>query len=141
MRCPDCNKFVSFDYPEPEIMSEDISGDEYTAEVRVVLACADCGTELKDTELTVTIDVAGEHDCENADDDGSDHGYSIDNSSAEFSERRATTDAKGKPSKPRYQKQYYGAELTVELTCAACGESITVNGSADEQASGFNELV
>ena len=140
MRCPDCNKFVAYDYPEPEIMSEDTTGDTYTADVRVVLACADCGTELKDAEMSVEIDLSGEHDCPKADDPDADTGYSIDNSSAEFTERRTTIGPKGKPIPFRYQKQYYGAELTVELTCSACGDTITVTGDTEEQASGFNEL-
>lgn len=53
MRCPDCSKFVSMENSDPEVndISVVYNGDHtftVTAEVRLVRACADCGTELKD---------------------------------------------------------------------------------------------
>lgn len=64
-RCPDCNKFVSYEdppqtetYSEPEVSSSNC----VEGAVRVVLLCGECGTELKDAEVefSVTID----HKCE-----------------------------------------------------------------------------
>lgn len=139
MRCPDCNKFVSYGEQEPEIENEEMDGNELTVSVRVVLPCGECGTELKDASMDVWAEV--DHDCPMADDEDTEHGFTIDSTSAEFTERRVTTDAKGKTIPFRYQKQYYGAEVTVDVTCNACDETFTVTGSAEEQASGFNELV
>jgi hypothetical protein len=48
MRCPDCNKFVSFDEPEIEGDDPDIVGTAVSGNVRIVLKCADCGGELMD---------------------------------------------------------------------------------------------
>lgn len=70
MRCPDCNKFVSYDESaEPEAMLEvETDGtDEATVSgtVRVVLTCAECGTELKETSFDVdeTVEVPEAHTC------------------------------------------------------------------------------
>lgn len=53
MRCPDCNRFVAFDYEqEPEVdLSPMFTGlQEVTTEITVrhLLTCAECGTELKE---------------------------------------------------------------------------------------------
>jgi len=58
-RCPQCEKFVSFDveYNEPEWSNEleiDVNGD-ITGELRVILSCADCGEEMKDYILCVEL--------------------------------------------------------------------------------------
>lgn len=54
MRCPDCNKFVSYaNDEEPEIDTEEIDGvGNYTIEVRLPKNCAECGTELKSNSFT-----------------------------------------------------------------------------------------
>jgi hypothetical protein len=52
MRCPDCNKFVSFDEADPEVNDLDVSDNgSVTASVRIVNTCAECGTELKEAML------------------------------------------------------------------------------------------
>ena len=51
MRCPDCNKFVSYDEPEVEVNSINVNGEAVTASVRVALNCADCSTGLKEAEI------------------------------------------------------------------------------------------
>jgi len=62
MRCPDCNKFVSQEAGDPET-SEDVSGDTLTVEVRIVQNCVECGTELKESTLTLERDLSDEgHD-------------------------------------------------------------------------------
>ena len=43
MRCESCNKFVSYDDPECEVESLDLSGDTIIASVTVTLNCAECG--------------------------------------------------------------------------------------------------
>jgi hypothetical protein len=59
MRCPDCNKFVSYDdttEPEHNLEIND-NGDgsmQVTGDVKIVLTCAECGTELK--EYTFEVD-------------------------------------------------------------------------------------
>ena len=58
MRCPDCNKFVSFDEADPEVNTLGIDEDgQVNAEVRIVNTCADCGTELKE----ITFEMEHDH--------------------------------------------------------------------------------
>lgn len=60
MRCPDCNKFVPFDEGDVDDIEAEI--DEDTGEVmisgRVVLPCAECGTELKELNVDETVQTA-----------------------------------------------------------------------------------
>ncbi len=58
-RCPDCNKFVSLEEVEPEVNTLEVDEEGIIeADVRIVNACADCGTELKE----YTFDFDGESD-------------------------------------------------------------------------------
>ena len=145
MRCPDCGIFVSYggDY-EPEIESEEIDEAELRGEVRVVLDCADCGGELK--ELVMEYEVEIEHDCpaaatdaenEEADEDQ----YEIQATSTQFTDRQQTTDRHGKPIRnPRYQRTYYGAEITTTIQCTRCEEEFDVETEVEDMASSFEEI-
>lgn len=54
-RCPDCNKFVSFEEVEPEVNSLEVDSSGYvTAEIRIVNECADCSTELREANLDLS---------------------------------------------------------------------------------------
>lgn len=77
MRCPDCNKFVAYDTEqEPEVGDEDVTGSDglytVTAEVRRVLSCAECGTELKDLSFSLSAEVAVDEPCTREDEDEDD---------------------------------------------------------------------
>jgi membrane protein involved in colicin uptake len=58
MRCPDCNKFVGYDDSnEPEADDADVDADgRVSGTVRVYLACAECGTELKEANFDLESD-------------------------------------------------------------------------------------
>lgn len=71
MRCPDCNKFVSLEMQDPEVNVQleiappDKDGTwvgadifHLSGEIRIVRACAECGTELK--EYTFSLDETAE---------------------------------------------------------------------------------
>lgn len=131
MRCPDCSKFVSFDQQEPEIEA-DLDGETVTGTVRLVLACAECGGELKEANLDFEADV--DHECGNEE-------YEITDTSGDVNDRYETTDKNGKPISPRYQKHYYGADISITVHCSGCDEDIAVSALVEEQASGFDELV
>lgn len=62
-RCPDCNKFVSYDEPQAEAVSDpEVSSSQcIEGSVRVVLNCGECGTELKDAEIEFSITI--DHEC------------------------------------------------------------------------------
>jgi hypothetical protein len=60
MRCPDCNKFTSFEAIDPEVECLSVDGDGINADVRVCLTCADCGVELKEYLFQVSDQVPDE---------------------------------------------------------------------------------
>lgn len=150
-RCPDCNKFVSNEETDPEVESveiEDVSAPselddvpndtddadaEITASVRIVNACADCGTELAEAELepTTTITIPGPHRLPG-------HEISVDETG---SSRTSRSEGKG-----RGMRTFYGATIDVEVSCscgkmlAADGKALTAELSDDVQASGMDSL-
>ncbi len=151
MRCPDCNKFVSYDEPQAEISQVAVSGTEIQADIRVVLNCQDCGTELKDNEFNTQVEI--EHECkpveQREEEWKPDTDYKPDDSEKfevenegdpEGSGRVESKDRHGKPIKnSRYMKTFYGYTLEVGMKCRACGEMFGVHVKDEEQANGFNE--
>lgn len=58
MRCPDCNKFVGFDEGNVDEITAVIDDNGVICvSGRVVLPCADCGTELKELHVEEEYDV------------------------------------------------------------------------------------
>lgn len=139
MRCPDCNKFVGNEQAEPE-MNLDISLEgeakdpgnaTVTGDIRLVLACADCSTELAESNQSVDIDVELVHD-ENHE---GDHEVTLSDESAETTARYD-----GKPGTPsRYRRHFYGAEITGKVTCS-CGAEAEFSETVEEQAGSFDQL-
>jgi hypothetical protein len=150
MRCPSCEKFVSYDTEvEPEEQTEpEVTDQTVTAEYRRVLTCADCGEELKEA----TIEIDGEISCDlpcketkqgkKLGEEEPEHEWTVESSSASATERSQTTDRHGRPiTRARYMRHFYGVEVTVELKCQKCGTEHSQTFDNDEQASGFDELV
>lgn len=134
-RCPDCNKFVGNEQADPELnlevsLNEDKSAT-VTGDVRMVLTCADCSTELAEANSDVEVELEHIDIAE-----GTEHDVEIESESAESTDRYD-----GKPNTPsRYRRHYYGASIsgTVKCTCGATADFIT---EAEEQAGGFDSLV
>ena len=152
MRCPSCEKFVSYDTEvEPEEQSEpEINGEQLTATYRRVLTCGECGEELKDAEIefdeTLTIDepegakYPDHEDWAKCPVTGEEHEWSIDVSASATMDVEKT-DRRGRPIKnSRYAKTFYGVELSGTATCSQCGATATIQTQNHEAASGFNEL-
>lgn len=138
MRCPTCNRMVSFDEPRVEVESEDLDQESMTVTgtVGVTLPCVDCGTELKGTSLDY--EVCFNHSC----DGKSEEETELQEVTADPMDRFEDKDRNGKPIKnPRYQKHYYGATVTATIVCGKCGETIESSVDVEEQASAFDELV
>ena len=150
MRCDSCQKMVSYGEVEPTIEDTTVNCEENSGSVdvnvRVVLPCGDCGTELAETTLDITIDF--EHECK-PDDTGAiippegDQFTIEDELEVEATEDfrpKTTKNKKGveKPVPTRYQKHYYGARVFGSVHCNRCGEDIPVEGSDDCQSSGFD---
>jgi phage FluMu protein Com len=153
MRCGDCNKFVSYEEPEVEEDSCDVSGSEVEASVIVTLPCAECGTSLK--QYTFELNEGIEHECtpelyashsKGLDDSeiigwDDEAEYEVENSDSwESTDRYENKTPKGKIiTNPRYMKHYYGVTGTVTVKCLKCGEIIAVELSDEAQASEFEE--
>ena len=150
MRCPDCNKFVSYDEPQAEDVEVSLAGKAVSVDATVRLNCQDCGTTLK--ESTFNVEKEFEHECkpdaerENTwkpDEDfkEGDEVFEIEaEGDAEGTSRLQTTDSKGKPIKSsRYMKQFYGFSIEPEIKCRKCGETFSVSLTDESQASSFDE--
>lgn len=138
MRCPDCNKFVSYDEPQVTLNDVSVDDDTVTASASVALNCQDCGCELKTAEIEAQATI--EHACDKAVAEGEEQ-YEIEtDGEPEGTSRVQTVDRHGRKIRSaRYMKTYYGFELATEVKCNGCKEQFTVNVSADEQASAFEE--
>jgi hypothetical protein len=172
LRCEPCGKFVAFEPQEPEA-NVDIDKTHVSGDIRVFLSCAECSAEMKEASFQIDEDFTEElglceilkkgKEPEYKDSDG----YVLADSSievnVELTERRITGEKKvlkraskhGKageeifvPWKPRYHQQFYGFELTVNVTFRFSKEgeedktreaSRTV--SDEIQASGMDELM
>lgn len=141
MRCPDCNKFVSYDTEQdPEVESEDVDGEgTFTASIRRVLTCGECGADLKETTFDIEQSADVPAKCEK--NDGGAHDFSVLECSASPTERTQTKDRHGKPIKSaRYMKHFYGIEGEAQIKCDHCDHEVTVQFSDEAQASSFDEL-
>lgn len=118
-RCGDCNKFVGVDADaEPEVNDIDVSDDGVvSAEVRIVNACSECGTEMHEyTFNNDNEDVAEavrEHR-EKCHDEGESGDLSVEEDDSERVER---TEGRG-----RGMKRFYGYHLNFTVTCN-CGKT------------------
>lgn len=138
MRCPDCNKFVSYDEPEVEVTVDPI--DAATGEnpsvvgvsVEINLNCQECGTQLKSATEMTDVAVVYPDDLKPCTDEDGEHQWECDDLDAEPSVR---SEGKG------FAKTFYGASLTGEVVCAHCDQRGEVGGTVEVQASSFDEMV
>jgi len=150
MRCPDCNKFVSYDEPQCEVNSVEVDDDSVRASVTVQLNCQDCGGTLKDAEIESDFQI--DHACKpkaernkdwEPDQDWKDGDCQFeveDDGDAEGTSRLQEKDRHGKPIKHhRYKRAFYGFTLESQVKCRKCGEIFSVSLEGEEQASSFNE--
>ena len=60
-RCPDCNKFVAYDDSQDPEHNVDVDPEgRISGDVRIFLACEQCGTELKEGSFDVEKDLSVE---------------------------------------------------------------------------------
>ena len=138
--CTSCQKFASLEAAEPETpdVTVNAESEEVSGEIRLVLACADCGGELKETNLEFVANVNDLYDHAVACDKADNLEASVD--SVETTDRYADKDRHGKPIKSfRYRKHFYGVELSGTITCG-CGSTWEWSTTAEQQAGGFDEL-
>jgi len=136
--------------PEAEVQS----GEDFTAEiedkrliikcepeVRVIIPCGECGTELKDT--TFNFEMETEHECKKLPKGKkAKEEIEIEGSiEAEATDDYKTKDRHGKAIKnPRYQAHLYGAAVTASVTCPFCQEQIEFSDHDEIESSSMDEL-
>lgn len=145
MRCPDCNKFASFDTevdPEGDLeVSEEgmLSGD-----IRRVLNCADCSQELKEATLNfdqdlndvLTLPIGATEEQEKCE-----HDWNWTGSTPSMNPTDRYDDKGGKIKQLRYMKHLYGVEVVGEVECTKCKVMGQYSCSQEEAAGAFDELV
>jgi hypothetical protein len=145
MRCPDCNKFASFDdsnEPEADDANVDDEG-RVTGNVRVYLTCAECSTELKEASFELEADFSEaveahkkaakekDDDAEKPEDEREEHDLDVEVEC----EMASRTVGKG-----RGMKTFYGYHATVSVSCS-CGHKFADEERDDDmQASHMDEL-
>lgn len=138
-RCPDCNKFVSYDLPHTveEKQGPEVDGENVTASVRLVLNCGECYTELKEANLDLEAEV--KHECSVLDPEDEETGpdYELVDDDNLSNEWEATDRTEGKG---RGQRTFYGASLTTKVKCVHCEEEVEVELADDVQASNFEDV-
>lgn len=151
MRCPDCSKFVAFDEPNTDNITVEFDDYTLTLSGELILPCAECGTDLKSASLEASEDVEDHFpEIENEDADNIVIEYEM-TSDPDISptDRLENKDRHGKTiNNYRYMKHYYGVEATATIKRTVKHKSKVISEdeadvsiSAEEQASGFDELV
>lgn len=127
-RCPDCNKFTSKNTEvEPEITQDpEIEPDgSVSVSVKIVNECADCSTELEESEFELT----GEADVSRHEGDGHE---------LECGEPEVTrTDSGG----ARYAKRMFGVEVKVPVSCSCGGLEQDVVMKGEVASSAMESLI
>lgn len=143
MRCPDCNKFVSYDdSTEPEIDVDIDDKGNVTGNVRIVLTCQECGMELKEATFDIDMDFSDAFDDPADEWDVEATGELECRVQTSMEKRLKSGKVKVVRFKPRYYKTFYGARLGVTVTNGEGGGKREVEREwYDEvQASGMDEL-
>lgn len=129
MRCPDCNKFVS--YGEAEIQSvEDqgeLKGGRIAIEAEITIPCGECGTALKEGRVEGELKTAlpAWCTCETAE-----KWEWVDGPEGKPFERAViSVGKKGRPLKKHINE--YGATITGKIHCEGCQQSVDVSFETD----------
>ena len=143
-RCNSCNKFVSHEAElEDESPGSDINGTSISVSAVVNLNCQDCGETLKN--CTFDFDEEINHDCQKpgtvvfVSTEGDPEFEVVEEASFEIIDEYESTDKKGKPINPRYQKHFYGVSGTVKVKCCKCDEEIDIDLSDKTPAGSFED--
>jgi hypothetical protein len=125
MRCPDCQKFVPYDTDqepdEDEAPSLEADG-QFMATYTRRLACAECGTDLKEAVIEVEGVLECSTPCRGA--DGGGHEWTLVDCGAY----------------PTIERRGYGVGCVVTAECARCGVKHEQEFEASMSAGFFEEV-
>lgn len=135
MRCPDCNKFVSNEDGEPEPESPEINGHQVDLDVRRVILCAECGTDLKEVMLSLSMDIISPDDAvpEEGKSECAEHEWKMDGEPDVENMDRSEGQGRGR-------KQFYGVTVNGNVICPICGMKGQYDGADDVQSSHMDDL-
>ena len=137
MRCPSCNKFTAFNLDaEPEVEIEIDTEGHVSGSVRLVNACVDCDSELKEAYFELCCDISAE----NHDDEEKGHELGVETTNIERTMRSGYYGKKKEWVDSRHGRTYYGAVVDYHVTCL-CGElDVDKSFSCEIGASDMEEL-
>jgi hypothetical protein len=145
-RCSSCNKFVSLDPAEPEVDLDINNEGNITGTVRLVLACAECGDELKEYNFDVDESASDKIEEHILAHQASEELFSLEIESdiGENEDHFENTDKNtGKPIPFRFQKHFYGYLVGATITCTLpeCKDwEANVEIKDNAQASSFDDI-
>ena len=126
-RCSSCGHFTSLEEPELDADSAEFDGENFSVTVTASYPSACCGEEVgtADYEIATVEEFPHKEGCKS-----DDAQYSVSVTELTATDRFQTTDRRGKPIKNfRYQRHYYGVEVTATVTCETCGMEESISGS------------
>jgi hypothetical protein len=138
MRCPNCAKFVSLDFSDPEVESIEVDhGGNVEIQVKLERTCADCGEVMKEATLEMTWE-PGEDDSRKI----KEH-FGVNDPSLEIE----STDVESiEKAGGRYKKSYFGAHVQFKITCGCADKlghtTLEIDGDTEDEiaASGMDEV-
>jgi hypothetical protein len=111
------------EFADPEISDIQVTEEgEVTAMVTITRTCADCGSDLKNAELEMTVDLSKE--CEGHVNKEGEETYDL---TIEENDVNQIEESGG-----RYKKAYFGAEVCFTITCT-CDKEFSVEGSMSDK--------
>jgi hypothetical protein len=128
MRCPSCNKFVSYsEEPSIDIETESIEDTDLTSDIAVYLTCEQCGTQLRQAAATLETSFHDEHTCDPTAEVHAFQGerYTIDDSQSSGCQLDAKT---------------WQADLDFIIHCARCDTTFDYTTSTTIPTSDFEEV-
>jgi len=140
MRCEGCNKFVSYEQLEPEVNGLEYRNGYVEGDVRIVLACGECGTELKEAELPLSVEVVIPPEVVVEEEGGTFH----ENPDYHAEVEELEVDYTSRQGPGRRGRMYYGAEVKLQVTWLDSDNKVvasaTVEWDDEVQASSMDEI-
>ena len=129
-RCQSCGHFAGLDEPELEVSSEDFDGETFSVAISASYPSSCCGDEVATAEYEATASIVFDHlaDCigvKEAVEKETVEEYEIELDEPTATDRFESKDAKGKAIPFRYQRHFYGVEISGTISCESCKVSVT----------------
>lgn len=118
-----------------EVSAQEDGSALVTGDVRIHTQCGECFTDLSETNQDVEIEIEVQHQ-----EECSQHEEGTDVVYPEFSLEEEVESEDRYEGKGRGVKHFYGARLSVKVTCERCGAEGSGEQLVEEQASSMDSL-